>query len=278
MDLLDETVALLAGRLQLDRPLVFLDLEATGVNPDEDRIVQIGALKVKPGGAFTTYCSLVNPEGRPIHPEATAVHGITDADVAEAPTFRVLAPNLADALAGCDLAAYNGRRFDVRMLVAEFGRAKITWGPDAPGWACHVVDPYQLWMRREPRNLAAYIERWAGIRRGEDEGHRADQDVVGLVLGLTGQLMASPDLPGTVAALSEACTDPTWVDPDGKIRWRDGRPVLGFGKQQGTPLDQVPRDYFSWMLRSDFSPAVKQIVRNCLQGKFPTPPQEGMAE
>lgn len=277
MDLLDEALKLLKWRLALDRPLVFLDLEGTGVNALMDRIVQIGVLKLKPNGDVTTWCSLVNPE-RPIPPAATACHGITDADVADSPTFRVLAPNLADGLDGCDLAAFNGRRYDQELLACEFGRVKIAWGPADPKWPGQLIDPYQLWVRREPRNLAAYAARFGGVKRAEGEGHRADQDVVDLVIGFAGQLMGDLSLPNTVAGLVEASRDPSWVDPDGKIRWQDGVAVLGFGKQAGVPLDQVPRDYFGWMLKSDFPPAVKQIVRACLQGNFPTPPQEGISE
>lgn len=155
MDLLDESLRLLAGRLQLTRPLVFLDLEATGTNPIRDRIVQIAVLKLMPDGSSRAWASLVHPE-QPIPAYSTDCHGITDADVADAPTFRVLAPNLADGFQGCDLAAYNGRRYDVELLACEFGRAKIAWGPADPKWDGQVVDPYLLWTRREPRNLAAY--------------------------------------------------------------------------------------------------------------------------
>jgi DNA polymerase-3 subunit epsilon len=273
MDMLNEALKLLGSRLALARPLVFLDLEGTGVNPQLDRIVQVGVLKLKPSGDVTTWCSLVNPEV-PIPPGATKVHGITDQDVAEAPTFRVIAPALADGLDACDLVAFNGRRYDLELLACEFGRVKITWGPTDPKWTGQLVDPYQLWMRREPRNLEAYAARYGGVTRQPGEGHRADQDVVDLVLGFAGHLMADPTLPATIPDLVDASRDPTWLDPDGKIKWQDGVPVLGFGKQAGQPLQQVPRDYLAWMLGKDFSPAVKQIVRARLQGHYPTPPSE----
>lgn len=117
------------------------------------------------------------------------------------------------------------------------------------------------------------------MKRAEGEGHRADQDVADLVIGFAGQLMADPTLPATVADLVEAGRDPSWIDPDGKIRWQDGVAVLSFGKQAGVPLQEVPRDYFGWMVsKGDFPPTVKQIVRDCLRGIYPTPPQEGATE
>ena len=277
VDLLDESLKLLAGRLQLDRPLVFFDLEGTGTNPIRDRICQIGVLKLLPDGTSRCWASLVNPE-MPMPAAAQACHGITDEALVDAPTFRVLAPNLADSLAGCALAALNGRRYDVELLACEFGRVTIPWGPADPKWTGRVVDPYLLWVRREPRNLAAYAEKFGGVKRADGEGHRADQDVTDLVIGFAGQLMADPTLPSTVADLVEACRDPTWIDPDGKIRWQDGVAVLGFGKQAGVPLHEVPRDYFGWMLKNDFPPPVKAIVRDCLRGIYPTPSQEGTTE
>lgn len=274
MDLLDEALKLLTSRLTFTRPLVFLDLEATGINPQLHKIVQIGVLKLLPDGSNRAWASLVHP-GCPIPAVATECHGITDDQVADAPAFRVLAPTLYDGLRGTDLVAYNGRRYDVELLACEFGRVKMAWGPADPKWDGQVVDPYQLWMRREPRTLEAYVARFGGITRQAGEGHRADQDVADMVIGFAGQLMRDTVLPATVAGLVEASRDPTCLDPDGKIRWQDGVAVLTFGKLAGVPLNEVPRDYFGWMLnKGDFSPIVKQIVRDCLQGRFPEQPSD----
>ena len=133
----------LTAHLVLTRPLVCLDLEATGIWPGHDRIVQIATASIFPDGSVSTWSSLVNPE-RSIPPAVTAIHGITDEAVASAPTFAQLAPTVAARLSHCDLTGYNVARFDRRLLAAEFGRVGVhdpTVGARVIDGLCPVCPP-----------------------------------------------------------------------------------------------------------------------------------------
>ena len=143
----------LAAHLVLTRPLVCVDLEATGIWPGHDRIVQIATASIFPDGSVSTWSSLVNPE-RSIPPAVTAIHGITDAAVASAPTFAQLAPTVAARLSDCDLTGYNVARFDRRLLAAEFGRVGVA----DPTAGARVIDAYALFVRQEPRSLDGIVK------------------------------------------------------------------------------------------------------------------------
>ena len=138
----------LAAHLVLSRRLVCVDLEATGIWPGKDRIVQIAAASIFPNGSVSTWSSLVNP-GQPIPPVVTNIHGITDTMVVSAPTFSQLAPIVTALLSDCDLTGYNVEKFDRRLLAAEFGRA----GLDDPMVGARVIDVYTMFVRKEPRGL-----------------------------------------------------------------------------------------------------------------------------
>jgi len=135
--------------LALDRPIAFIDLETTGLNPSFDRIIELSALKVHPDGSEEVKSVRVNPE-MPISAGATRVHGIKDADVAGEPTFRQYAKNLLAFLDGCDLSGFNAIRFDLPMLRAEFARVGMQF--DLDNWK--VVDPMVIFHQMEPRVLA----------------------------------------------------------------------------------------------------------------------------
>ena len=134
----------------LQRPLAVLDLETTGTDTKVDRIVEVSVLKLLPGGEHDHRTRRVNP-GVPIPAEATAVHGISDDDVADMPTFRAIAPGLARYLDGCDLCGYNILKYDLRLLAAEYHRAGVRF----PVSGRKIVDACQIFHRREPRDLAA---------------------------------------------------------------------------------------------------------------------------
>lgn len=259
----------LAERLAVTRPLAVLDIEATGPYPDRDRIVELAVLKVLPGGEVRDFQSFVNPE-EPIPAEATAVHGITDAMVAAAPTFRELGPRVAAGLTGCDVVAYNLRRFDQRILAAECARI----GRADPLEGAKVVDPFVIFQRQAPRDLAAAMQHYVGRAF---EGHRAMDDVLATVRVLHAQLSRAAEVPQTLDALHDYCLhrDPSFVDESGKLVWRGGQAVIAFGKHAGTPLADLAaydRGFLQWILRSDFPRDTKQIVMDALDGAFPTPP------
>jgi DNA polymerase-3 subunit epsilon len=267
----EELARALADHLTLTRPLVCVDLEATGLWPGVDRIVQIATAKVSPDGTVATWSSLVNPE-QPIPAETTAIHGITDTMAADAPTFLQLAPTIEPILTGSDLTGYNVERFDRRLLAAEFRRAGLA----DPTAGARIVDAYTIFLRQEPRSLDAAL-RFYGIEDGLDsrQSHDASSDVEATVAVLVAQLQRYPDVPRTVAGLHDWLypRDPNRVDADGKIVWRNGVATIAFGAQAGTSLAALAatdRGFLEWVLRKDFSDEVKAIVRDALAGRFPT--------
>ena len=260
----------LAAHLVLSRPLVCVDLEATGIWPGKDRIVQIAAASIFPDGSVSTWSSLVNP-GQPIPPVVTNIHGITDAMVVSAPTFAQLAPTVTALLSDCDLTGYNVERFDRRLLAAEFGRA----GFDDPMVGARVIDAYTMFVRKEPRGLDDAL-RFYGVQQGQAtrQAHDARSDVEATVAVLAAQLRTYPDLPRTVDALHDWLnpSDPNRIDADGKLLWRDGVATVAFGAQAGTSLVDLAsgdRSFLEWVLRKDFSDEVKAIVQEALEGRFP---------
>ena len=267
---IDRLAQELAAHLVLSRPLVCVDLEATGLWPGRDRIVQIAAASIFPNGGQSTWSSLVNPE-QPIPSAVTNIHGITDAMVASAPTFAHLAPTVSALLSACDLTGYNVERFDRRLLAAEFGRA----GFDDPLVDARIIDAYTLFVRQEPRSLDAALQ-FYGVQQGQAtcKAHDARSDVEATVAVLAAQLRTYPDLPKTVDGLHDWLNpnDPNRIDADGKLLWRDDVATVAFGEQAGTSLvDLAARDrsFLEWVLRKDFSDEVKTIVRDALEGRFP---------
>ena len=260
----------LAAHLVLTRPLVCVDLEATGVWPGHDRIVQIAAANIFPDGSVSTWSSLVNPE-QPMPAAAQAIHGITDAMVASAPTFAQLAQRVGGLLADCDLTGYNVERFDRRLLAAEFRRA----GHEDPTTGALVIDAYTIFVRREPRSLDAAL-RFYGVEEGPAprQAHDARSDVEATVAVLAAQLNTYADLPKTVDELHAWLhpSDPNRIDADGKLVWRDGVATVAFGAQAGTSLAELAvhdRSFLEWVLRKDFPDEVKAIVEDALAGRFP---------
>ena len=261
----------LAAHLVLSRPLVCVDLEATGVWPGRDRIVQIAAASIFPDGNVSTWSSLVNPE-QPIPEVARAIHGISDEQVASAPTFAQLAPTVERLLSDCDLTGYNVERFDRRLLAAEFARV----GLQDPMTGARVVDAYTMFVRQEPRSLDAALQFYGvEVEESTRQAHDARSDVEATVAVLMAQLSRYPDLPRTVDGLHEWLypSDPNRIDADGRLVWHEGVATVTFGAQAGTSLVELAasdRDFLEWVLRKDFSDEVKTIVRDALEGRFPT--------
>ncbi|MEK7269959.1 MAG: 3'-5' exonuclease [Planctomycetota bacterium] len=258
-------------RLSHDRPVVFLDLEGTGLKPDVDRIVQIGMVRLHPDGRKETYLTLVNP-GVPIPPEAFAVHGISDKDVASAPPFKDVAMTVLEFLSGADLGGFGIAGYDVPMLRSELMRAGK---PDLDPSGRRVIDALRIFHRREPRNLAAGVKFYCG--REFKEGHDALADAQASLDVLQGEIERYPDLPADVSALAAYCGEgqDVFLDIGRKLAWRGGKAVFQFGKVKGVTLNRAAaehKDYLQWILRSDFGDDLKGILRSALEGKFPVPP------
>jgi DNA polymerase III subunit epsilon len=246
--------------ITLTRPLAILDLETTGTDPKECRIVEVSILKLGPDGAQDMRTRRVNP-GIPIPESATAIHGITDAMVANCPTFRALAAGLLSFLDGADLCGFNLRRFDLRVLANELKRC----GMSLPLAGRHVVDPIRIYHERERRDLSAAVRLYLG--REHDGAHGAEADVLATVAILDAQITHYGDLPGTIEELHALQVDPGALDFDGKLR-RDeaGWTFFTFGKYEGKCVETLARDprradYLDWMLSGDFLDDTKDIVR-----------------
>lgn len=255
--------------MNLTRALAVFDLETTGTNPADDRIVEIAVVTLHPDGSRTKRSWLVNP-GRPIPPGAALVHGIGDADVADAPSFEDLAPEIFAAFEGCDLSGFHAERFDVPLLAAEFRRVGRTF--PAPG--TRVLDSRTIFVRQEPRDLAAAVSFYCG--RSHEGAHRAEADAVAAADVLLAQLERYDDLPRDVEALHELLhpTDPAWIDSQGKLAWRSGEAVLTFGKHRERRLEELvaqEADYLRWILQSDFPADTKAVIAEAMEGRYPVP-------
>ncbi|NCA83293.1 MAG: 3'-5' exonuclease [Opitutae bacterium] len=257
-------------RLRLDRPLVVFDLEATGLNKRADRIVAIALVRYEPSGRIEQADYLINP-GIPIPEETTAIHGITDADVAAAPSFAEMAEALAAHFDGADLAGYNILGYDIPLLTEEFARANRPFSVDGR----RILDAQRIFFRNEPRDLSAALRYYCGD--SHDNSHDALGDVLATIRVLDGQFRKYPELPDAMDALNEYCDprDPAWVDRAGRLKWAKGEVVFNFGKFQGQSLRSTVSDdpnFITWLLRSDFPDDTKQIVRDAVTGKYPAPP------
>ena len=259
----------IAATLRIERPLAVLDVETTGIWRGYDRVVQVAFATVTLGREVTTRSRLINPE-IPIPVEATEVHGITNADVADAPTFPQVARSLAESLAGHDFIGYQVR-FDREMLESEFARADVP----SPFVGAAQIDPLRIWQHLETRKLSDAVERFYGKR--PDEEHRADADVNSTARALVGQLRehGGDRLPLSVQALHEIShpREPTWIDAEGKIVWRDGAARFSFGERMiGVALHEADHGLLEWLLRGNFPADVKRIVRDALAGTYPAAP------
>jgi len=247
--------------LVLNRPLAVIDLETTGTDAQTDRIVEIGVLKIFPDGQKDVRCRRINP-GIPIPESATAIHGITDSDVAGEPRFEVVALRLLKFLDGCDLCGFNLKRFDLRMLAAEFNRI----GRDLPMDARSIIDPLEIYHDRERRDLSAASRFYCG--RDHEGPHSASADVQATAEILDAMLERYPDLPRSVEELHDLYRDQRSVDLDGKFIKVDSRIVFNFGKYRGRRLDEIAAEspnYLNWMLDGSFMEDTKEIVRGALE-------------
>ncbi len=256
---------------RLDRPVAFFDTETTGTDPQKDRIVEIAIVRVAPGARRIDgpWTFRIDPTV-PIPPEATAVHGISNEDVAGCPTFEAAAPKIRALLEGCDLAGFNVLRFDLRLLEAEFARANVPIDLRSG----RVYDAQVIFHKKEPRTLSAAVRFYRGK---ELEGaHGAEADTLASLEVLAGELARYDDLepdPDAVWELSMS-NERGYVDSGRRFVWRGDEPAFNFGKLKGTPLREVAenpahRGYLEWMLDQSFDEDTKALVREALRGSVP---------
>ncbi len=249
-------------KLQLTRPLVFFDLETTGVNVCTDRIVEISMVKLFPDQHKESLTYRVNPEMH-IPKEASNVHHIYDDDVRDRPTFSQLIPSVLDYIQDCDLAGYNSNHFDVPMLQEELLRAGVDYDLKDH---CRFVDVFVIFQKHTPRNLTAAYMHYCGK---ELEGaHGANADTEATLEVLMAQLEQHHDVPHDVAALSEYTTQQPWADLAGKLGIDGaGKPTFNFGKNKGRTLEEVFREdggYYSWFMQGDFPLYTKRICKQVM--------------
>ena len=245
-------------KLNLKNPMVFFDLETTGTNITSDRIVEICYLKVYPNGNEEAKTLRINPE---MHiPEASsAIHGIYDEDVADCPTFKEVARDIARDIEGCDLAGFNSNRFDIPVLAEEFLRA----GVEIDLMKRKFVDVQVIYHKLEQRTLSAAYKFYCG--KNLEDAHTAEADTRATYEVLKAQLDRYPDvLQNDMAFLSEYSCHHRNVDFAGRIVYNDQDvEVFNFGKYKGMPVKEVlQRDpgYYSWMLNGDFALNTKQVL------------------
>ena len=230
-------------KLKLTKPIIFFDLETTGVNISRDRIVEISYIKVNPDGTEVSAEFRVNPE-MPIPPESTAVHHISDADVADKKTFKQLAPELVKVFKGCDIAGYNSNRFDVPMLAEEFARADV----DFDFTRVRFVDVQNIFHRKEQRTLVAAYRFYCG--KELDNAHSANADTRATYEVLMAQLDRYDDLPNDIGFLSEYSSQSNNVDLAGRLIRNDkGEILINFGKYKGMLAKKVletDSGYYGW--------------------------------
>lgn len=243
--------------LKLKTPIVFFDLETTGIDIVNDRIVEISIVKISPDGGKDIKTRRLNPE-RPIPEESSKIHGIYDKDVEDAPTFKTIARSLAEFIKGCDFAGFNSNRFDIPLLVEEFLRA----GVDIDIKKHKCVDVQTIFHKKEQRTLSAAYLFYCG--QTLENAHSAEADTLATFEILKSQLDKYSDLENDIDFLSEFSKQNNFVDYAGRIVYNDaGEEVFNFGKHKDKRVvDVFAKDpsYFSWIIKGDFPQYTKKVL------------------
>jgi DNA polymerase-3 subunit epsilon len=243
--------------LKLSKPICFFDLETTGVNVGSDRIVEIAVLKVMTDNTRQIKLKRVNPE-MPIPEASSKIHGIYDADVKDAPTFKQIAHEIANFMEGADLAGYNSNKFDVPLLNEEFLRADIPF--DVRGRK--LIDVQNIFHKMEQRTLSAAYKFYC--QKEIEHAHSAEADIVATFEVLEAQLERYPDLQNDVDYLHEFSCNNSNVDLAGRVVFNGNKQeVFNFGKHKGRTLDEVFKiepSYYDWMMKGDFPLQTKQVI------------------
>jgi DNA polymerase-3 subunit epsilon len=261
----------------LDRDLIFFDLEATGLSVVRDRILQIAMVKyLKKGGEPQELSMLINP-GIPISEEAMEVHGITPKDVANKPTFQQVAEEIYNFIGNADLAGYNSNRFDIPMLMEEFDRVGIEFSIDSR----RTIDVQRIFYKMEPRNLKAAVRFYCN--KEMENAHDALADVYATIDVFKGQLekyrgvdyedddgnITPTPVTNDMQVVHDFTNDLRYVDATQKMKYDvDGTIVFSFGKYNGKPVGETlskDKQYFNWILNKEFSSQVKQIVKRLVR-------------
>lgn len=245
--------------IQLTRPLAFIDIESTGLDKEKDRIIELAVCIMTPDLPIQPFAFKFDP-GIPIPAEATAIHGITDADVKGFPPFKEFAQTIHDLLMEGDIAGYNSNAFDVPMLYFEFLRAGITWDYSK----CRMIDVGNIFKIREQRTLSAAVKFYTGADHTEAHGAKADALATADVL--EAQFAKYADLPATVDELALFSNyGRKMMDVSGKFTEdADGDIIFNFGPQRGKKAKEHI-GFLEWMLSKDFPPDTQKIAAQIIR-------------
>ncbi|MDX1349460.1 MAG: 3'-5' exonuclease [Putridiphycobacter sp.] len=246
--------------LNLAKPIVFFDLEATGLNITKDRIVEIGIIKVNIDGTEDKLVQLINPEIS-IPKEVVDIHGITNEHVANEPTFKEFAPTLVAFIGEADLAGYNSNKFDIPLLLEEFVRADIEF----PMESRSCVDVQNIFHKMEKRTLEAAYQFYC--QKSIENAHSAEADIVATYEVLKAQLDKYTELKNDITFLAEFSqnTKNKVADFSGRLAYnKKGELIYNFGKHQNKTIAEILKKepgYHSWMLNNDFPHYTKKVLR-----------------
>ncbi len=244
-------------KLKLKRPIIFFDLETTGVDVSRDRIVEISMIKIMPDGEEITRTRRLNPT-IPIPAEATAVHGITDEDVKDQPTFAQVAKSLAQFVEGCDFGGFNSNRFDLPVLAEEFLRA----GVEVDLKRHRFIDVQNIFHKKEQRTLVAAYRFYCN--RELEDAHSAEADTRATYEVLQAQLDRYDDLENDIDFLADYSSRGNFADYAGMILYNEkGDEVFAFGKYKGRSVSEVfgtDPGYYAWILNGNFPLYTKKLM------------------
>ncbi|MEM6516477.1 MAG: 3'-5' exonuclease [Bacteroidota bacterium] len=244
-------------QLNLNKPICFFDLETTGINISKDRIVEISILKVFPNGKETTYTQIVNPEMK-IPAEVTAVHGISDADVADKPTFKDISKEVYNLIKDSDLGGFNSNRFDIPVLAEEMLRAEV----DFDLKNTKSIDVQTIFHKMEQRTLSAAYKFYCD--KNLEDAHSAEADTKATYEVLKSQLERYQDLENDMGFLAEFSSRKKFADFAGFIIYnKEGEECFSFGKHKGKKVTDILENepgYFGWLLNADFPLYTKKVL------------------
>jgi DNA polymerase-3 subunit epsilon len=247
-------------KLQLSRPIAFIDLETTGINITTDRIVELAIVKISPDGTKLVKRKLINPL-MPIPASSSAIHGITDEMVKDAPSFKQIANEIKQFIEGADLGGYNSNRFDIPMLLEEFLRAGIEYTVDGK----KLVDVQKVFHMMEQRTLSAAYKFYCS--KTLEGAHGAEADATATWEVLEAQLERYPQIGDTVESIVKFTGEDDIVDFARRFVKEKGIEVFNFGKHKGKPVAQVLKEepqYYDWMMKGDFPINTKQKLTEML--------------
>jgi len=250
--------------MKLERPIVFFDVETTGLDLANDRIIEIAMIKVSEENRDgISYVRRINPEGRVISPEATSKHGMKAEDLAHLPPFKEYAQEIYEFMEDCDIGGYNCKRFDIPILIEEFLRAGIAVSIKS----FKIIDVYKILMKAEPRDLESTYRRFTG--KTLENAHSAEADIIATmdILDAMEECFALPD---TVEGMHEfTFADDDTVDLENKLKRVNGQILFNFGKYRGKTIQEVnmlDSSYYDWIInKSDMTRYTKSIFRNVVE-------------